>query len=85
MATRTAAALFNMSYFGKYYLTGPQAQEAADWVFSARMDAEVGKTIYTCMLNEKAGIEADLTVSVIESGAGSSADPSFMVYHLHNF
>ena len=68
-----------MSYFGKYYLTGPEAQEAADWIFSARMDGEVGRTIYTCMLNDKAGIEADLTVSVIDSGTGSAADPSFMV------
>lgn len=51
-----------MSYFGKFYLTGPEAQEAADWIFSARMDGEVGKTVYTCMLNAEAGIEADLTV-----------------------
>ena len=77
LATRTAAALFNMSYFGKFYLTGPDAQQAADWIFSARMDGEVGKTVYTCMLNAAAGVEADLTVSMIESGAGSPADPSF--------
>ena len=79
LATRTAAALFNMSYFGKFYLTGPEAQEAADWVFSARMDGEAGKTVYTCMLNSGGGIEADLTVSMIESGTGSEADPSFEV------
>ena len=66
-----------MSYFGKFYLTGPDAQQAADWIFSARMDGEVGKTVYTCMLNDQAGIEADLTVSVIHSGAGSAADPTF--------
>jgi len=77
LATRTAAALFNMSYFGKYYLTGPDAQKAADWIFTARMDGEQGKTIYTCMLNKQAGIEADLTVSLIEPGAGSAADPEF--------
>ena len=66
-----------MSYFGKFYLTGPDAQKAADWIFSARMDGDVGKTIYTCMLNSQAGIEADLTVSVINSGSGSAADPAF--------
>ena len=66
-----------MSYFGKYYLTGPDAQKAADWIFTARMDGEQGKTIYTCMLNKQAGIEADLTVSLIEPGAGSAADPEF--------
>jgi len=77
LATRTTAGLFNMSYFGKFYLTGRDAQAAADWVFSAPMDGQEGKTIYTCMLNKLAGIEADLTVSVIDSGAGTSADPTF--------
>jgi len=77
LATRTSAGLFNMSYFGKFYITGPDAQKAADWIFSARMDGEVGKTVYTCMLNKNAGIEADLTVSMIEPGTGTSADPEF--------
>ena len=27
------------------------------------METNIGKTIYTCMLNKRAGIEADLTVS----------------------
>ena len=68
-----------MSYFGKFYLTGPDAQAAADYIFSARMDGLEGKTVYTCMLNEQAGIEADLTVSIINSGEGTSADPHFEV------
>ena len=36
LSTRTAAALFNMSYFGKFYLTGPDARKAVDWVFTNR-------------------------------------------------
>jgi hypothetical protein len=28
------------------------------------MDVPIGKTVYTCMLNKRAGVEADLTVSV---------------------
>ena len=58
-----------MSYFGKFYLSGPNAQAAADWIFSNRMDISSsgrGKTVYTCMLNKMGGIEADLTVSVID-------------------
>jgi sarcosine dehydrogenase len=77
LATRTAAALFNMSYFGKFYITGPDARKAVDWIFTNRMDAPIGGTIYTCMLNKNAGIEADLTVSMIGSGEGGSADPTF--------
>ena len=43
------------------------------------MDQKAGATIYTCMLNKNAGIEADLTVSVVESGNGGPADPTFQV------
>jgi len=77
LATRTGAALFNMSYFGKFYLTGPDAQKAADWIFTGSMEGLAGRTVYTCMLNKSAGIEADLTVSILEPGSGSPADPHF--------
>jgi len=77
LATRTAAGLFNMSYFGKFYLTGPDARAAADWIFTNKMDALPGTTVYTCMLNKNAGIEADLTVSMLEPGQDGPADPAF--------
>jgi len=80
LATRTAAGLFNMSYFGKFYLTGPDAHAAVEWIFTNKMDGVTGKTVYTCMLNKMAGIEADLTVSIIESGTGGPADPKFSGY-----
>lgn len=35
MNCRNNAALFNLNYFSKIMLTGRQAQEAADWIFSA--------------------------------------------------
>jgi hypothetical protein len=35
------------------------------------MDGEPGRTVYTCMLNREAGIEADLTVSILEAGCGA--------------
>ena len=66
MATRNSAALFNMSYFGKFFLRGPDADAAIEWIFTNSVaGCPVGKTVYTCMLNNKAGIEADLTVSVL--------------------
>lgn len=43
------------------------------------MDQSPGATIYTCMLNKTGGIEADLTVSLIDSGVGGPADPQFQV------
>ncbi|XP_071548402.1 sarcosine dehydrogenase, mitochondrial [Panulirus ornatus] len=78
LACRETAAIFDMSYFGKFYLTGPDAQKAADWLFSADVARAPGTTVYTCMLNRNGGIEADLTVSVCEGGLGSACDPAFM-------
>ena len=66
LACRERVAIFDMSYFGKYFLTGPDAQQAADWIFSANMARQPGATIYTCMLNAHGGVEADLTVVSIQ-------------------
>ena len=51
-----------MSYFGKFYLTGTDASAAADYLFSANTQRPEGATVYTCMLNQRGGVEADLTV-----------------------
>ena len=51
-----------MSYFGKYFLSGPDAAAAADYLFSADVRRPDGSVVYTCMLNSRAGVEADLTV-----------------------
>ncbi|XP_064457515.1 sarcosine dehydrogenase, mitochondrial-like [Ornithodoros turicata] len=77
LACRKNVALFNMSYFGKFYLTGPDAQKAADFIFTSNMQKPVGSTIYTCMLNGQGMVEADLTVSIVAPGQGTSCDPAF--------
>lgn len=43
---RRRVSLFDMSYFGKYYLVGADAQRAADWLFSADLRRPVG--VYAC-------------------------------------
>lgn len=42
LACRGAAAVFNMSYFGKFYLLGVDARKAADWLFSADVNRPPG-------------------------------------------
>lgn len=44
LACRGAAAVFNMSYFGKFYLVGLDARWAADWLFSADVSRPPGMT-----------------------------------------
>ncbi|XP_028273006.1 sarcosine dehydrogenase, mitochondrial [Parambassis ranga] len=71
LSCRHGVAVFNMSYFGKFYLTGPDAKKAADWLFTADVNKKPGSTVYTCMLNKRGGAEADLTVSRLEPGAAN--------------
>uniref|UniRef100_A0ABM5F5X8 L-amino-acid oxidase n=1 Tax=Pogona vitticeps TaxID=103695 RepID=A0ABM5F5X8_9SAUR len=78
LACRNSVALFDMSYFGKFYLVGPEARRAADWLFTADVGKPPGATVYTCMLNKHGGVESDLTVSPIEPSARDSAlEPAF--------
>uniref|UniRef100_A0A8C6U9E9 Sarcosine dehydrogenase n=1 Tax=Neogobius melanostomus TaxID=47308 RepID=A0A8C6U9E9_9GOBI len=71
LTCRNGVAVFNMSYFGKFFLTGPDAKKAADWLFTADVNKKPGSTVYTCMLNKRGGSEADLTVSRLEPGAAN--------------
>lgn len=78
LTCREHVAVFNMSYFGKFYLTGPDAQEAADWLCSNNVQKSEGATVYTCLLNKAAKVESDLTFSVMKGGTGSTAaNPAF--------
>ncbi|OXB69053.1 hypothetical protein ASZ78_009529 [Callipepla squamata] len=81
LTCRNALALFDMSYFGKFYLVGPEATKAANWLFSADVSKAPGSTVYTCMLNKRGGVESDLTVSRISPGdPGSPLAPAFQGY-----
>ncbi|GLH06647.1 uncharacterized protein GBIM_12121 [Gryllus bimaculatus] len=77
LACREQVALFDLSYFGKFYLCGPEAQQAADWLFTANTNRPFNKTVYSCLLNARGGVEGDVTITAIETGTGSQADPIF--------
>lgn len=60
-AAREAAVLFDQTSFAKFILKGPDAESALNWIAANRVDKPVGSIIYTQMLNDKGGIECDLT------------------------
>ncbi|MGB7242416.1 MAG: FAD-dependent oxidoreductase [Sulfitobacter sp.] len=60
-AARKNAVLFDQTSFAKFILKGPDAEAALNWIAANRVDRPVGTIIYTQMLNDKAGIECDLT------------------------
>jgi len=65
VAARTGVAVFDQSYFGKFFLEGPEAMKAADWLCTARMDSSrpLGSVAYTALCNGRGGVEADLTIT----------------------
>ena len=68
-AIRTNVGLYDMSSFGKIRVEGRDACKFLDRVCGARMDVEPGRIVYTQMLNERGGIESDLTVTRLSDTA----------------
>jgi glycine cleavage system aminomethyltransferase T len=62
-ATTTVAGLFDQSSFAKLDVRGPAALPHLQWLCANNVDRRVGSVVYTQLLNERAGIEADLTVT----------------------
>ncbi|MEL6746570.1 MAG: FAD-dependent oxidoreductase, partial [Pseudomonadota bacterium] len=62
-AVREAVGMFDMSSFGKIRVDGRDACAFLQRLCANQMDVEAGRLIYTQMLNQKGGIESDLTVT----------------------
>ena len=62
-ATRESVALFDSTSFTKYLVTGPDAETALSWICANDIRKPPGQIVYTQMLNQRGGIECDLTVS----------------------
>ena len=67
MAVREGVGLFDMSSFGKILVAGPDSAQFLQWVCANDIGKDVGGITYTQMLNRRAGIESDLTVTRIAS------------------
>ncbi|WP_067561308.1 GcvT family protein [Halofilum ochraceum] len=65
-AAREDLVLFDQSAFAKLLVQGPDAEAALQWVSSARVDVEPGRSIYTLLLNARGGIESDVTITRLD-------------------
>ena len=63
---RTKAGIIDQTSFGKIEIKGEGALAFLQRITDNQMDKPVGSVTYTQMLNEKGGIECDLTVSRID-------------------
>ncbi|HEY2275158.1 MAG TPA: FAD-dependent oxidoreductase [Steroidobacteraceae bacterium] len=62
-AVREAVGLFDQSSFAKFVLKGPDASRVLGRLSANDVDVPVGRIVYTQWLNERGGIEADVTVT----------------------
>jgi 4-methylaminobutanoate oxidase (formaldehyde-forming) len=62
-AIRERVALIDQSSFAKFEIAGKGALDALQRLAVSDMEKAPGRAIYTQLLNERAGIEADLTIT----------------------
>jgi 4-methylaminobutanoate oxidase (formaldehyde-forming) len=62
-AVRQAAGLIDLTSFSKYEITGPGALELLQRLAGADLEVPCGTVVYTQLLNERGGIEADVTIT----------------------
>jgi glycine cleavage system aminomethyltransferase T/glycine/D-amino acid oxidase-like deaminating enzyme len=92
-ATTEAAGLFDQSSFAKLDVRGTDAARFLSWVCSGRVDRAPGTVTYTQLLNKRAGIEADLTVTrlspnhfrLVTSTASGIRDAQWLRSHADGF
>ncbi|PZV35152.1 GcvT family protein [Mesorhizobium kowhaii] len=69
LSVRNGVGLFDMTSFGKIRVEGRDACAFLQKLCANDMDVAPGKIVYTQMLNQRGGIESDLTVSRLSETA----------------
>jgi len=68
-AVRNGLAFFDLSSFAKFRVEGGDALNVLQFICANDVDVEPGKIVYTQWLNERGGIEADLTITRLSQTA----------------
>jgi 4-methylaminobutanoate oxidase (formaldehyde-forming) len=88
--TRQAVAVFDQTSFGKLLIRGRHAEELLQWLCTADVAVPPGRSVYTGMLNERGGYEADVTVTrvahdeylLVTSSGSAGRDRSWIERHI---
>ena len=89
VATRERVAVFDETSFGKLLVVGRDAETLLQRLCTADVAVEEGRAVYTGMLNERAGYEADVTVTrlaadryiLVTSAASPVRDTAWIEHH----
>ncbi|WP_306110701.1 MULTISPECIES: GcvT family protein [Roseovarius] len=92
-AIRTGVGMYDMSSFGKIRVEGPDAEVFLNHIGGGDYSVPNGKIVYTQFLNDRGGIEADVTVTrlsetaylVVTPAATRLADQTWMMRHKGDF
>ena len=92
-AVRENVGMYDMSSFGKLRVEGPDAEAYMNYVGGGDYSCPIGKIVYTQFLNQRGGIESDVTVSrlsetaylVVTPAATRQADQAWMMRHVGDF
>ena len=90
-ACREDVALFDLSSFATFTVVGADAAAVLNRICCAEVDVAPGRTVYTQWLNERGGIEADLTVTrqaedrylVVTAAAAQTRDFHWLQQQIH--
>jgi glycine cleavage system T protein len=69
LAVRNGVGLFDMTSFGKIRIEGRDALPFLQQLCANQLDVEPGRIVYTQMLNNRGGIESDLTITRLSETA----------------
>ncbi len=92
-AVRENVGMYDMSSFGKLRVEGRDAEGFMNYVGGGNYSVPIGKIVYTQFLNDRGGIEADVTVTrltetaylVVTPAATRLADQTWMQRHVGDF
>jgi glycine cleavage system aminomethyltransferase T len=87
LAVRAGAGLFDMATLTKLEVSGPGAAAALERLTSNRVDRPVGSITYALLLNERGGVQSDITVARLgeerfQLGANGPLDADWLRRHL---
>ena len=89
LATRTTAGLFDLSTFMRIEISGADAVQALEHLTCSKVDRPVGRVTYSLLLNNRGGIESDMTVARLADDrflmmSGSASGPRDFAWIVRN-
>jgi dimethylglycine oxidase len=92
LATRSRAALFDLTPFAKFDVEGPDAEAFLERICANRIGRPPGTIVYTAMLTARGGIRCDLTVTredeqrfrIVTGGVSGQHDLAWLRWQLRD-